>query len=252
MQEKSKRIRIVAGPNGSGKTTVLRKIQLNYFSGPYLNADEILLALSKNRIFNPVLNLNIRFTDKQFQAFYKKQGASWIEKSKKNNTSISLYSKNGIFFTKLDPNSYDAAMAADFLREMFLKKDATFTFETVFSHPSKLSVLERAKKKGFKNYLYFICTVDPVINVERVKQRHQLGGHNVPKDKIVKRYFDSLSLLKDVIPLCYRCFFFDNSADDSTSAIHPIAEIDNKGNLIFLQEKVPNWLDEYVIQPLYN
>ena len=52
MQEKSRRIRIIAGPNGSGKTTILRKLKLNYFTGPYVNADDILVALSNASFFN--------------------------------------------------------------------------------------------------------------------------------------------------------------------------------------------------------
>jgi len=41
MHERSKRLRIMAGPNGSGKSSVLKEVRSNFYSGPFVNADEI-------------------------------------------------------------------------------------------------------------------------------------------------------------------------------------------------------------------
>ena len=53
--------------------------------------------------------------------------------------------------------------------------------------------------------------MDPAINADRVAERYEQGGHNVPPDKIVARYARSLGNLPDAIPYLSRAFFFDNS-----------------------------------------
>jgi predicted ABC-type ATPase len=109
--------------------------------------------------------------------------------------------------------------------------------------------LKDAKESGYKNYLYFICTTDPGINIQRIAQRVKLGGHDVPREKVIKRYKESLEILSEIIPLCHRVFLFDNSSDIRT--VSPVAEID-KGNLIIRNPEIPWWVDNYVIKGLYT
>ena len=148
------------------------------------------------------------------------------------------------------PSPYDAALAADFVRYRLLAKGETFTFETVLSHPSKIDFLTQANESGYNNYLYFICTVDPAINIERVKQRVELGGDPVPEDRIEKRYYESLQVLPAIIPLCHRVYLFDNSSEERN--IDPVAEIDNERKLTIRSVQLPWWVQEYVIDPLYR
>ncbi|HYM92547.1 MAG TPA: hypothetical protein VET23_00260 [Chitinophagaceae bacterium] len=131
-----------------------------------------------------------------------------------------------------------------------MEKGETFTFETVLSHPSKIHFLKQSLKAGYKNYLYFICTVDPAINIERVKQRVSLGGHAVPEDRIEKRYYESLGVLHLIIPLCYTVYLFDNSSEERS--IEPVAEIDNERKLTVKTKQLPWWVQEYVIDILYK
>ena len=41
MPPDNKRLRIMAGPNGSGKSTILQEVRKKFYSGPFVNADEI-------------------------------------------------------------------------------------------------------------------------------------------------------------------------------------------------------------------
>jgi predicted ABC-type ATPase len=67
---------------------------------------------------------------------------------------------------------------------------------------------------GYKVYLYFVSTESPEINKYRVKKvRVEEGGHDVPEDKIVSRYYRSLDFLHEAAQLSYQTFFFDNSRD---------------------------------------
>ena len=248
----SKRVRIMAGPNGSGKSTVLKAVYSQFYSGLFINADELEKSFKKIGFVNLLGDYNLELNDNVFVEFLKGPGSSWLKKAKKEKSHISLHFSDGILSVKNKPNSYDAAIAADFIRYMLVEKNETFTFETVLSHTSKIDFLKHTKNKGFKNYLYFICTVDPEINKNRIKQRVKLGGHNVPNEKVISRYFDSLKMLKEIIPLCHRVYFFDNSSEGNDTAITPLAEIDNHKKIKLLNSNQPWWLKEYVIDPLFS
>jgi predicted ABC-type ATPase len=103
---------------------------------------------------------------------------------------------------------------------------------------------------GYKNYLYFVCTVDPIININRVAQRVALKGHDVPQEKIINRYYSSLSLLPSLIPETYRTFLFDNSAENSE--IKLIAEIEKGGTFMPKTGDMPWWMYDYVLSPLFS
>jgi predicted ABC-type ATPase len=164
---RSKRVRIMAGPNGSGKSTVLKAVYSQFYSGLFVNADEIEKTFKSKGFVNLLGDFNLEINDSAFTEFLKGLGNSWITKAKKEKSNISLSFSDGILSVKKKPTFYDAAVAADFIRHTLIEKNETFTFETVLSHPSKIDFLKHTKNKGFKNYLYFICTVDPEINKNR-------------------------------------------------------------------------------------
>ena len=249
MQEKSKRIRIMAGPNGSGKSTILKSVRNSFYSGPFVNADDIEKSFQDKKLVNIAAEYGITIQDSDFTSYFIQQGQSWITKAKQENSNIGIICKNGVLVTDSNPSPHDAALAADFIRYELLKKGETFTFETVLSHPSKIEFLKESNKLGFKNYLYFICTVSPDINIDRVIQRVKLGGHDVPVDKIRNRYHESLKCLPKIIAQCYRCYFFDNSSE--TQSIEPIAIIDANKTFKMIANQVPWWLQKYVIDSLY-
>lgn len=252
MPERSKRLRILAGPNGSGKSTLVQKIRNGYYCGQFVNADEIQQMLDEKRVLNLNSNYGLDGNKDSFEKYLNEEGRSWIEKANKEKSSINIfYSDNNIVIKDgLTPGVYDAAITADFIRFALLEQNNTFTFETVLSHSSKLNFLMQAKALGYKNYLYFVCTVHPSINIARVEQRVILGGHNVPTDKIVKRYVSSLELLPDLIPQTYRTYLIDNSTESSDTTL--IAEIDKGQTFIPRSQHVPWWVNEYVIKKLFT
>lgn len=249
MPLKNKRLRIMAGPNGSGKSTILQEVRKKFYSGPFVNADDIEKALHEKGLVNLPSLYDLNIADKSFTDFLSGAGKSWRQKAAEEKTTVSIKSTDGILVAQSKPSAYDAALAADFIRQQLLLQGETFTFETVLSHSSKTGFIKQAVAKGYQVYLYFICTVDPAINIERVKQRVDLGGHNVPEDRIIKRYNESLQLLADIIPLCHRVYLFDNSSEERS--IEPVAEIDSARKLTLKTEQLPWWVEEYVIAKLY-
>ena len=66
----ARRMRVFAGPNGSGKTTMVKSLQAEIPFGVYVNADDIesLLRESKVLLFNAY---QLEVTQSQLQLFFK-------------------------------------------------------------------------------------------------------------------------------------------------------------------------------------
>ena len=105
----------------------------------------------------------------------------------------------------------EAAKLAEAQREEHLAKGQNFCFETVLSTRRNLDLLKRAKQKGYFIRCYYVLTMNPLINVYRIKSRVLLGGHDVPKDKILAGYKGCLELMKEVIEVSDICHIYDNS-----------------------------------------
>jgi predicted ABC-type ATPase len=132
-----------------------------------------------------------------------------------------------------------ASVVADLFRKHLLEAKTTFTLETVMSHPSKLELLQKAQQIGYRTYLYFIATDDPVINISRVQARVRRGGHPVPEDRIVKRYHASLALLMGAIRHTNRAYIFDNSGEGRAHTW--LAEVTDGCELEMKSDQMPAW-----------
>lgn len=108
----------------------------------------------------------------------------------------------------------EAAQLAEKQREEHVANNESFCFETVLSTERNLNLLRRAKAKGYFIRCYYVLTADPLINVYRIKSRVLLGGHDVPRDKIISRYDDCLELMKQVIAVSDICHVYDNSESE--------------------------------------
>lgn len=134
---------------------------------------------------------------------------------------------------------------ADYLRNQLLTYSKKFTIETVMSHPSKLEFLLSAKQKGFKIYLYFVSLEDPKLNIDRVKARVKLGGHNVPSDKIIDRYTKTLNNLLNAIRISDKSYIFDNSGQSPK-----LIAVSENDDLTLISDYVPLWFQKSVMEKL--
>jgi predicted ABC-type ATPase len=107
--------------------------------------------------------------------------------------------------------SYQAARMVEQQRLDWVATRQSFAFETVMSHPSKLIQLQQAKAVGYMVEVYYVSTIDPRYNILRVADRVNAGGHDVPPNKVVERYYRSLSLLPLAIEIADRVTLVDNT-----------------------------------------
>lgn len=106
-----------------------------------------------------------------------------------------------------------AAKIVDEKRYKAIEEKRDFTFETVLSSSFKLAIIKKAKEEGYFIKCVFVLTTDPMLNVMRVRARVADGGHDVPKDKIVERYYKSLENVKELVNLCDILHVYDNTDD---------------------------------------
>ena len=90
--------------------------------------------------------------------------------------------------------------------------EVDFAFETTLTTISYKNTIEMARKKGYKITLLFFWLNDVKLAIERVATRVSEGGHNIPKDVIIRRYFKGLSNLTNVfIDICDYWIVINNS-----------------------------------------
>lgn len=114
----------------------------------------------------------------------------------------------------------EAAQFATALREDAVYNMRNFTFETVLSSSRNVELLKKAKNFGYQVEIVYVLTADPQINVSRVAQRVKNGGHDVPKDKIISRYYKSLNNLSKIIQIADVVWVVDNSTEKAELIIY--------------------------------
>lgn len=241
------RIRMFAGPNGSGKSTV-KEYLLPHHIGAYLNADELEQSLYTTHQLD-LISYHPALKAQNLIDFLKQkkrpQAGQWFPLLK---LEPLILADGQIQFDVSEIDSYLCARIIDYIRLEFLRLKISFTFETVMSHISKVEFLQEAKRQGFKTYLYYVSTVDPVINIARVQYRVSIGGHAVPEQKIVERYYRSINLLMQAVDASDRTYLFDNSSNGEKAAF--IAEIQSADILKINPDvqQLPWWFTEKVLK----
>jgi len=236
-------MRIFAGPNGSGKST-LKSVIKPALLGVYINADDIEQTIRLEGALD-LSQFTVDSTADHAVEFLK--SSPLLQKSGVDDLSTVGVKTSGtmLMVDSEEVNAYIAAAIAGFLREELLRLRISFTFETVMSSPDKVDLMRRAREAGFRVYLYYIATADPEINSSRVQSRVNSGGHDVPEDKIVSRYYRSLDLLYDAIRNSNRAYVFDNSTEEKEKVW--LAEMTDGGQLTLNSDEVPEWFGRYVI-----
>ena len=88
-----------------------------------------------------------------------------------------------------------------------------FAFETTLSTRSYVPLVKTAQGMGYHVTLLFIWLDSPLTAIERVADRVAAGGHNIPGEVIVRRYYRGISNLVDLyIPICDRWIVVNNQS----------------------------------------
>ncbi len=101
-----------------------------------------------------------------------------------------------------------------FLREIghYIQRREDFAFETTLSGRGYLRLIRRLLADGWRVDLYYLWLPSVEMCIERVAERVAHGGHDIPRDSIIRRYSRSIAnLLAYYAPLCSSTICVDNS-----------------------------------------
>ena len=131
-----------------------------------------------------------------------------------------------------------AAQFAEKQREQCLKNRGSLIFETVLSAPDKIDFIQRSKQQGYFIRLFFIGTDNPQINALRIAQRVMHGGHDVPIQKIISRYYKSIANCILLSKIVDRLYVYDNSIENGLTELLLRA---NEGKLVKQYSPMHEW-----------
>ena len=236
------RVRMFAGPNGSGKTTVQREIAQLFpaqFLGVLINPDDLEATIGRTGRLD-LGRFGVGASEREVHDIFT--SSAFLKQHLLADAATVLRCDGRLIdFSGLAMNSYYASVLADFLRRKLLAGLTSFSFETVMSDGGKVDLLREAKALGFRTYLYYVATEDPEINISRVALRVSQGGHDVPREKIISRYHRSLALVRDAIRHTDRAYFFDTSEPESLFVAEGV-----DGKRPELQcDAMPNWFKTF-------
>lgn len=132
-------------------------------------------------------------------------------------------------------HAYDAALVAAQTRDRLIELGRPFIAETVFSHPSKLELIETARAAGYTVVLHVVLVPEDLA-VERVRHRVMAGGHDVPEHKIRERHRRLWTLVVTAMSLADTATVYDNAQRSGPRIVAQLS-----GGMVVGTPKWPDW-----------
>ena len=96
--------------------------------------------------------------------------------------------------------------------EELLSREESFSIETTLATKSYFNLVRRAHAKGYHVNILFFWLRTPELAIQRVAERVQHGGHNIPEDILRRRYVAGIiNLFRLFIPVADYWVIYDNS-----------------------------------------
>ena len=114
----------------------------------------------------------------------------------------------------LNPTKFQVTAGKMFLQAIRdnIDRREDFAFETTLSGRGHVKLLASLRENGWNIVLYFLWIPSADFSRDRVRERVEHGGHDIPTDAIYRRYARIMQNLFGLyIPLCDELFFYDNS-----------------------------------------
>ncbi len=104
-----------------------------------------------------------------------------------------------------------AAEETDAELASLIEEGVSFLIETVLSSDKYIDDVQRAIQLGYAVGMIYVALAPPEDSVRRVALRVSQGGHDVPIERIVARWYRSLDMLGAFIPYLTALYVFDNT-----------------------------------------
>ena len=172
---------VLTGHNGSGKSTLWYLRMADQLEMPLINADRLTLSILPHP---PLPDWAIRLRDKDER---------WQK-----------VSQGGV----------------NVFRQLVMDQGMSFAYETVFSYwqakagggfSSKAEDIQHMQKAGYVVIVLFVGLSNVELSLLRVKTRRILGGHDVPKQKLIERFPRTQAAIGHAATIADMTLMFDNS-----------------------------------------
>jgi predicted ABC-type ATPase len=143
------------------------------------------------------------------------------------------------YIQDLESRSIAARDWADNRRANLLRQKQSFVSETVFSHESKITLIDEAKLHGFQVMLLVVGLDNPELLLKRISHRVKEGGHDVPADRVLARYPRTLANLKIAIPKAQLAILYHTDGAGFTP--HYSVAVCQNGVIVRRDSALPQW-----------
>jgi predicted ABC-type ATPase len=176
---------IVAGHNGSGKSTMWYNLLADQFQIPLINADRMMLAILPDALEGKHLP--------EWAATIRDHDKGWMQVAQKG---------------------------VDAFAAQAMMKKVPFAIETVFSHwkksaqgriESKIDLIHDLQEKGYFVLLLFVGLSSDRLSIARVSTRVANGGHDVLESKLISRFPRTQRAIREAIQVADAAILTDNS-----------------------------------------
>jgi len=219
---------ILAGHNGSGKSTMWHTYLSEVLQVPLINADRMMLSILPEASHeNPLPKWAVQIRDKH---------ENWMKVAQKG---VEIF----------------VAQA--------MEKKISFAMETVFSYwkvdpetgkiESKIDTIRQLQKTGYYVILLFVGLKDSDLSIGRVRTRisdPKTPGHDVPDEKLIERFPRTQKAIRNAVTVADVSILVDNSRmrEDAFT----ICRIQEKKNVYYdlrlhespLPEEIEIWLSK--------
>jgi len=136
-----------------------------------------------------------------------------------------------------------AQKIADILRQHMVQQRTSFATETVFSDEvgAKLQFLRDAETAGFHVVLVYVTLASVHLSRQRVAFRVAQGGHDVPEDRLARRFVASRENCRRALNFVETGIVLDNSVADRPLRLMAITR---RGEVRFEHPKLPAFVRE--------
>ena len=132
----------------------------------------------------------------------------------------------------------EAGKIAVSLIKDYFENRLSFNQETTLCGKSILKNIKYAKQLGYRIEVHYVGLESVELAKKRIAYRVSHGGHGIPDRDVERRFVESRTQLKKILPLCDVAVLYDNTESFYRIAIYKSGRIEN------LFEKQPSWYTE--------
>ncbi len=120
-----------------------------------------------------------------------------------------------------------------------LENNLSFTQETTLAGHRVEKTIRQARRQGYYVTMFYVGLSSKEESLNRIANRVKKGGHDIPKNDVIRRFDNRINSLKKIVPLCDEVIFYDNE-----NGFVKVAEIINN-KFSYTNVYRPQWIEDF-------